>query len=98
MIPLIPSESTSVDAWAGESSLPTPEARPEKKLIQLQGGAQFRVFAQADFGFAEGPVFVAHQAKHGQQSRLPEHALAEFRALCGQYRLGIPRPSRGLIV
>jgi hypothetical protein len=55
---------------------------------QLQRGAQLLVLRQAALGFAKGPVFVAHQAKHGQQLRLGELVFAEARAvgrqnLCG---------------
>jgi hypothetical protein len=45
------------------------------------------VFAQPDFGLAEGPVFVTHQAEHGQQLRLRELPLAELGSLCRQHRL-----------
>jgi len=44
---------------------------------QLQCGAQLVVLAQAYFGFAKGPVFVAHQAQHRQQLRLGELMFAE---------------------
>jgi hypothetical protein len=39
------------------------------------------VLAQTYFGFAKGPVFVAHQAQHRQQLRLGELSLTEARAL-----------------
>jgi hypothetical protein len=48
---------------------------------QLQCGAQLLVLAQAYFGFAKGPVFVAHQAQHRQQLRLGELMLTETRAV-----------------
>src|SRR5882672_5405219 len=48
---------------------------------QLQYGAQLVVLAQAHFGFAKGPVFVAHQAQHRQQLRLGELMFAEARAV-----------------
>src|SRR5882762_4404998 len=48
---------------------------------QVQRGAQLVVLAQAYFGFAKGPVFVAHQAQHRQQLRLGELMFAEARAV-----------------
>jgi hypothetical protein len=48
---------------------------------QLQRGAQLVVLAQAHFGFAKGPVFLAQQAQHRQQLRLGELLFAEARAL-----------------
>jgi len=47
---------------------------------QLQGGVQLHVFAAPHLGFAEGPVFTAHQAEHGQQLPLHEQVLAKRRA------------------
>src|SRR5713226_4413752 len=44
---------------------------------QSQYGAQLLVLAQAYFGFAKGPVFVAHQAQHRQQLRLGKLMFAE---------------------
>jgi hypothetical protein len=48
---------------------------------QLQHGAQFWVLAQTHFGFAKGPVLVAHQAQDRQQLRLGELMFAEARAV-----------------
>src|SRR6266850_8228514 len=48
---------------------------------QLQYGAQLVVLAQAYFGFAKSPVFVAHQAQHRQQLRLGELMFAEATAV-----------------
>jgi hypothetical protein len=48
---------------------------------QLQRGAQFLVLAQARLGFAEGPIFVAHQAQHRQQLRLGKLMLTEARTV-----------------
>jgi len=48
---------------------------------QLQGGPQLHMLAEPHFGFAEGPVLVAHQAEHGQQLRLCELVLAKRRAI-----------------
>jgi hypothetical protein len=50
--------------------------------------APFALFAQPHFGFAKGPVLVAHQAKNGQQLRLIELLLAESAAVTRQHRLG----------
>jgi hypothetical protein len=55
---------------------------------QLQYGAQLLVLTQAGLGFAKGPVFVAHQTKHGQQLRLGELMFAETRAVGRQNRRG----------
>jgi hypothetical protein len=55
---------------------------------QPQRLAQFAMFAQPHFGFAQSPVFVAHQAKNGQQLRLIELVLAESAALTPEHRLG----------
>jgi hypothetical protein len=49
---------------------------------------QFAMFAQPHFGFAKGPVFVAHQAKNGQQLRLIELVLAESASETWEHRLG----------
>lgn len=49
--------------------------------LQLQCGAQLLVLSQAYFGFAKGPVFVAHQAQHRQQLRLGERVLTEARVV-----------------
>src|SRR6266403_56323 len=48
---------------------------------QSQCGAQLVVLAQAYFGFAKSPVFVAHQAQHRQQLRLGEPMFAEATAV-----------------
>ena len=55
---------------------------------QPQRLAQFAMLAQAHFSFAKGPVFVAHQAKNGQQVRLIESVLAESAAVTREHRLG----------
>jgi len=64
--------------------------QPRQKAIQrgvvgngakLQGETQLRVFAEPHLSFAEGPVFIAHQAEHGQQLRLRELVLAKRRAI-----------------
>jgi hypothetical protein len=54
---------------------------------QPQRLAQFAMFAQPHFGFAKGPVFVAHQAKNGQQLRLIELVLAESASVAREHRL-----------
>src|SRR6266850_5206858 len=48
---------------------------------QLQYGAQLLVLAQAYFGFAKSPVFVAHQAQHRQQLRLGKLMFTEATAV-----------------
>src|SRR6266849_4914154 len=48
---------------------------------QSQCGAQLVVLAQAYFGFAKGPVLVAHQAQHRQQLRLGKLMFTEARAV-----------------
>jgi hypothetical protein len=50
------------------------------------------MFAQPHFGFAKGPIFVAHQAKNGQQLRLIELVLAETAAITRKHR---PRNLQG---
>jgi hypothetical protein len=55
---------------------------------QAQRLAQLAVFAQPHLGFAKGPIFVAHQAKNGQQLRLIELVLAETAAVTREHRLG----------
>jgi hypothetical protein len=47
----------------------------------MQRGAQLLVLPQARLGFAEGPVFVAHQQQHRQQLRLGELMLTEAGAV-----------------
>ena len=42
-----------------------------------QSLAQFPMFFEPHFGFAKGPVFVAHQAENDQQLGLRELVLAE---------------------
>src|ERR1700674_584016 len=54
---------------------------------QPQRLAQFAMFAQPHFGFAKSPVFVAHQAKNGQQLRLIELVLAESASVTREHRL-----------
>jgi hypothetical protein len=49
---------------------------------------QFAMFAEPHLGFAKGPVFVAHQAKNGQQLGLRELVLAETAAVARKHRLG----------
>jgi hypothetical protein len=49
--------------------------------LQFQRGTQLLVLSQAYFGFAKGPVCVAHQAQHRPQLRLGELMLTEARAL-----------------
>src|SRR5713226_9255116 len=53
-----------------------------------QRQAQFVVFAQTHFGFAKGPVFVAHQTEDSQQLRLGELVLAETASVAREHRLG----------
>ena len=53
--------------------------------FQCQGGTQLRVLAESHLRLAEGPVFIPHQAEHGQQLRLRKHSLAEFAPLRGQH-------------
>ena len=55
---------------------------------QPQRLAQFAVFAQTHFGFAKGPVLVAHQAQNSQQLRLRELVFAETTAVARKHRPG----------
>jgi len=54
---------------------------------QLQSTPQFDVFAQADLGFAIGPVFVTHEAQNRQQLRLRELVFAELGSIARHRRL-----------
>lgn len=47
------------------------------KRNHLQSTPQFAVLAQADLGFAIGPVFVSHGAQNCRQLRLHEAEFAE---------------------
>src|SRR6266487_5635263 len=59
----------------------TSQERLERGVVgnrsQCERSAQLSVFAQTNFGFAEGPVLVAHEAQDGQQLRLRELAFAQ---------------------
>jgi hypothetical protein len=46
------------------------------------------MLAQPHFGFAKGPVLVAHQTENGQQLRLVEWVLAETASVTWEHRLG----------
>jgi hypothetical protein len=48
---------------------------------ELQSVTQFGMFGQPDFGFAIGPVLIAHEAQDGQQLRLRELVFAERRTV-----------------
>src|SRR2546428_10179496 len=52
----------------------TSQERLERGVVgnrsQCERSAQLSVFAQTNFGFAEGPVLVAHEAQDSQQLRL----------------------------
>jgi hypothetical protein len=63
------------------------QRREVRHARQSQRLAQFAMFAQPHFGFAKGPVFVAHQAKNGQQLRLIEWVLAETASVTWEHRL-----------
>lgn len=55
--------------------------------FQRQGGTQLRVLSESHLRLAESPVFMPHQAEHGQQLRLGKLTIAEFGSLRGQHRL-----------
>jgi len=59
----------------------TSQERLERGVVgnrsQCERSAQLSVFAQTNFGFAEGPVLVAHEAQDSQQLRLRELAFAK---------------------
>jgi hypothetical protein len=46
------------------------------------------MLAQPHFGFAKGPVFLAHQAQNSQQLRLIELVLAESASVAREHHLG----------
>src|SRR5258707_6157838 len=56
--------------------------------LQLQNFPQVAMLAQTYFGFAKGPVFVAHQTKDGQQLWLRELVFAETAPVGWQNRGG----------
>src|SRR6266852_8154477 len=56
--------------------------------LQVQNFPQVAMLAQTYFGFAKGPVFVAHQTKDGQQLWLRELVFAETAAVGRQNRGG----------
>lgn len=68
----------------------TPQEAVQRGVIghrrQLQHCAQLTMLAQAHLGFTKGPIFRAHQAKHGQQLRLGELMFAETAAVTRQNR------------
>jgi hypothetical protein len=47
----------------------------------MQSAPQFTVLREPNFGFAIGPVLVAHEAQNGQHLRLREQVLAETTAI-----------------
>jgi hypothetical protein len=55
---------------------------------QPQRWAQFAMLAQPYFGFAKGPVLLAHQTENGQQLRLVELVPAESASVAREQRLG----------
>jgi len=61
--------------------LETSQKAVERSVVgdrnQSQHSPQLAVFGKTDFGFAKGPVFVTHQARHGQQLGLGELVFAE---------------------
>ncbi len=63
----------------------TSQERLERGVVgnrsQCERSAQLSVFAQTNFGFAEGPVLVAHEAQDSQQLRLRELAFAKAGAV-----------------
>src|SRR5438128_921964 len=63
----------------------TSQERLERGVVgnrsQCERSAQLFVFAQTNFGFAEGPVLVAHEAQDSQQLRLRELAFAKAGAV-----------------
>jgi hypothetical protein len=63
----------------------TSQERLERGVVgnrsQCERSAQLSVFAQTNFGFAEGPVLVAHEAQGSQQLRLRELAFAKAGAV-----------------
>ena len=63
----------------------TSQERLERGVVgnrsQGERSAQLSVFAQTNFGFAEGPVLVAHEAQDSQQLRLRELAFAKAGAV-----------------
>jgi len=63
----------------------TSQERLERGVVgnrsQCERSAQLSVFAQTNFGFAEGPVLLAHEAQDSQQLRLRELAFAKAGAV-----------------
>src|SRR6266571_1341351 len=61
----------------------TSQERLERGVVgnRSERSAQLSVFAQTNFGFAEGPVLVAHEAQDSQQLRLRELAFAKAGAV-----------------
>jgi hypothetical protein len=70
--------TTSLSAWVIAAS---PKAREAVQGGVVRDGPQFAVFHEPGFGFAIGPVLVAHQTQDGQHLRLRELVLAETAAI-----------------
>jgi hypothetical protein len=86
--PAHPLADRAVDGPIVQTLQKTIQGREVGPAPQPQRLAQLAMLAQPHFGFAKGPVFVAHQAKNGQQLRLIELVLAESAAVTRQHRLG----------
>jgi hypothetical protein len=77
-----------IDGYVVQTLQKAIQSREVGHASESQRLAQFAMLAQPHFGFAKGPVFVAHQAKNGQQLRLIELVLAETTSVTREHRLG----------
>jgi class 3 adenylate cyclase len=62
-----------------------PEENPFLRLDPPQRRLRVGVLSQPDFGFAEGPIFIAYQAQDREQLRLPQSIFRILAALGGQH-------------
>src|SRR6516165_5406632 len=71
----------TVDGLIVEALQETVQRREIGHTDKPKALTQFAMFAEPHLGLAKGPVFVAHQAKNGQQLRLRELVFAEAAAV-----------------
>ena len=84
-LPGTPRRTTILEGVLQVGFQETSQERLERGVVgnrsQCERSAQLSVFAQTNFGFAEGPVLLAHEAQDSQQLRLRELAFAKAGAV-----------------
>jgi len=76
-----------IDGGIVEALQETIQGREVRHAGQTQCLVQFAMLTQAHFGFAKGPVLIAHQAENRQQLWLRKLVFAETAAVAGKHRL-----------